>query len=469
MRTTDTQTMDIQDYLQHHRDKSLLRILTCGSVDDGKSTLLGRLLFDSQQIYDDQLHGLNQDIKGRTADGDLELAMLVDGLQAEREQGITIDVAYRFFSTEKRKFIIADTPGHEQYTRNMVTGASTANTAILLVDARYGVQQQTRRHAFICHLLGIQQWVLAVNKMDLVDYDQAVFSTIREEIKAIGQSLGVADIYPIPLSALKGENTLTLSDKMPWYQKQPLLPYLENLPVENAVESAPNRFCVQWVNRPNLDFRGYSGLIQSGQFQPGLAIKVLPGGQTSRLKKIVTFDGDLDQAQAGQPVTFTLEDERDISRGNWIVPADEKVDLSNRLDAHLVWFDDKPMTPGQSFYIKFAVQQTQAVVSQIHHLVDIHQYTQVQGDQLRMNDIGYVHIELAESTLLDTYQKGLGQFILVDSLTNATVAAGMVQTVQAEVNNQYSSFEMELNALIRKHFPHWHARDLHKLLNDSTS
>lgn len=463
----ESQAIDIRDYLQQHRSKSLMRLLICGSVDDGKSTLLGRLLFDSHQLYEDQLQGLHHDVKGTNAEGDLELAMLVDGLQAEREQGITIDVAYRFFSTDKRKFIIADTPGHEQYTRNMVTGASTAEAAILLVDARYGVQRQTRRHAFICHALGIRNWIVAINKMDLVNYDEQVFDAIQRDLKTIAQTLGGVSSYSIPVSALKGENTLEKSDKMPWYQGEALLPYLENLSVEALSEPAPNRFCVQWVNRPNADFRGYSGTVQSGCLQLGQAVKIYPGEQRSYIKRLVTFDGDLDVAEAGQAVTVVLQDERDISRGDWIIPETEEVGFSNRFDAHLVWFDEQAMQEGQSFYIKFAARQTEACVSKVDHKIDINRYEREPASGLQMNEIGLVSIELAESTLLDCYRKGIGAFILIDRFSNATVAAGMIREIQQEKQQRFSDFELELNALMRKHFPHWHIRDLPRSAGES--
>ncbi|MEE2024382.1 sulfate adenylyltransferase subunit CysN [Alkalimonas mucilaginosa] len=460
--------LGIRGYLQQHQDKSLLRVLTCGSVDDGKSTLIGRLLHDSQQLYDDQLDALKRDHKGRNSDGELELAMLVDGLQAEREQGITIDVAYRYFSTTKRKFILADTPGHEQYTRNMATGASNADVAILLVDARHGVLTQTKRHSFICALLGIKHFVVAVNKMDLIGYAETEFSRIKKDILAITTQLQVPQVDVVPLSALKGENIMSLSASMPWYQGQPLLPLLETLPVPDR-SGQHSRFPVQYVIRPDLNFRGFAGTVTGGRLAVGQTVKVYPSGQQSTIRSIETFAGAQPSAEAGEAVTLTLQDEIDISRGDWLVPVEESITQSNRALAYLVWFNQQPLQQGRLYDLKLASRKSSASISKLDHKMNINTLQKVEADSVQMNDIALVELELTEVLPLDTASEhpGTGNFILVDRLSNATVAAGLVQTVlateQASVPANFSAFELELNALIRKHFPHWQAADLSAL------
>ncbi|MFC4653562.1 sulfate adenylyltransferase subunit CysN [Rheinheimera marina] len=458
----------IEQYLQDQQHKSLLKFLTCGSVDDGKSTLIGRLLHDSQQIYEDQLAALHKDSKTHGTTGEaVDLALLVDGLQAEREQGITIDVAYRYFSTDKRKFIIADTPGHEQYTRNMATGASTCDLAIILVDARYGVQTQTRRHSFICALLGIKQFIVAVNKMDLLGFDQARFEQIREDYLAFAGQLNVPDIQFVPLSALNGDNVVHRSAQSPWYQGEPLLSLLEQAPVTGANVAAEARFPVQYVSRPNLDFRGFAGTLSAGKFSVGDEVTALPSGKSSRIKSIVTFDGELAQAIAGQAVTLTLTDEIDISRGDVIVPKQHHAQLSNRILAKVVWMHEEPLTIGKSYNIKLASKKVSGRVTAIAHSIDVNTLTEQAVDKLELNSIALVEIELTEAVVFDPYSQNrdTGGFIFIDRLSNITVGAGLVDSALASTgsNSQFSEFELELNALIRKHFPHWQALDLSKL------
>ena len=458
----------IEQYLQDQQHKSLLKFLTCGSVDDGKSTLIGRLLHDSQQIYEDQLAALHKDSKTHGTTGEaIDLALLVDGLQAEREQGITIDVAYRYFSTDKRKFIIADTPGHEQYTRNMATGASTCDLAIILVDARYGVQTQTRRHSFICALLGIKQFIVAVNKMDLLGFDQARFEQIRDDYLAFAGQLNVPDIQFVPLSALNGDNVVHRSAQSPWYQGEPLLSLLEQAPVTGANVAAEARFPVQYVSRPNLDFRGFAGTLSAGKFSVGDEVTALPSGKSSRIKSIVTFDGELAQAIAGQAVTLTLTDEIDISRGDVIVPKQHHAQLSNRILAKVVWMHEEPLTIGKSYNIKLASKKVSGRVTAIAHSIDVNTLTEQAVDKLELNSIALVEIELTEAVVFDPYSQNrdTGGFIFIDRLSNITVGAGLVDSALASTgsNSQFSEFELELNALIRKHFPHWQALDLSKL------
>ncbi|MBJ3813788.1 sulfate adenylyltransferase subunit CysN [Shimwellia pseudoproteus] len=460
----------VEAYLHAQQHKSLLRFLTCGSVDDGKSTLIGRLLHDTRQIYEDQLSSLHTDSKRHGTQGDkLDLALLVDGLQAEREQGITIDVAYRYFSTEKRKFIIADTPGHEQYTRNMATGASTCDLAILLIDARKGVLDQTRRHSFISTLLGITHLVVAINKMDLVDFSQDRFEAIKQEyLTFAGQLTGNLDIRFVPLSALDGDNVANPSTNMPWYSGPTLLELLETVDINHAIEQQPMRFPVQYVNRPNLDFRGYAGTIASGQLNVGQRLKVLPSGVESTLARIVTFDGDLAQAGAGEAVTLVLADEIDISRGDLLVAAETVLPAAQRAAVNLVWMAEQALVPGQSYDIKIAGKKTRARVDAIRYQVDINTLAQRQTDTLPLNGIGLVELTFDEPLVIDPYQDNpvTGGLIFIDRLTNVTVGAGMVaETLAGETEQagEFSSFERELNALIRRHFPHWDAKDLRDL------
>ncbi|MBV7264141.1 sulfate adenylyltransferase subunit CysN [Photobacterium sp. WH24] len=462
--------LGIEAYLDQHQNKSLLRFLTCGSVDDGKSTLIGRLLHDSQQIYEDQLAAIHADSqKVGTTGSKPDLALLVDGLQAEREQGITIDVAYRYFSTQQRKFIIADTPGHEQYTRNMATGASTCDVAVILIDARKGVLDQTRRHSYIASLLGIRQFVVAVNKMDLVGFEQARFEQIRDDYLAFAKKLNAdINIQLVPLSALEGDNVVTASELTPWYEGEPLLSLLESVEINKKVDGEL-RFPVQYVNRPNLDFRGFAGTLASGTVTVGDAVKVLPSGKSSTVARIVTFDGDLAQAHSGQAITLTLNDEIDISRGDTIVHAGDDVALSNQLLADIVWMAEAPLETGRQYDIKVAGKKTLGSVSAIRHQVDINNLDTFATDVLPLNGIGLCEVVLNESIAIDSYQNcaDTGGFILIDRLTNVTVGAGMVRealTESAPSQQEYSAFEVELNALVRKHFPHWGAKDLSKLL-----
>ncbi|WP_455820125.1 sulfate adenylyltransferase subunit CysN [Pseudomonas cerasi] len=457
----------VEAWLHTQQHKSLLRFLTCGSVDDGKSTLIGRLLHDTRQIYEDQLSSLHNDSKRHGTQGEkLDLALLVDGLQAEREQGITIDVAYRYFSTEKRKFIIADTPGHEQYTRNMATGASTCDLAILLIDARKGVLDQTRRHSFISTLLGIKHLIVAVNKMDLVEYSQETFEQIKQDyLDFAGQLPGDLDIRFVPLSALEGENVASPSDAMNWYSGPTLLDVLETVDVQRVVEQQPMRFPVQYVNRPNLDFRGYAGTLASGIIQVGQRVKVLPSGVESSVARIVTFDGDLEQAAAGEAITLVLKDEIDISRGDLLVAVDADLTPVQSAAVDVVWMAEKPLVPGQSFDVKIAGKKTRARVERIQHQVEINNLTQHNTQELPLNGIGLVDLIFDEPMVLDQYQQNpvTGGMIFIDRLSNVTVGAGMIRQPlddAPESRGDFSAFELELNALVRRHFPHWNARDL---------
>jgi len=457
----------VESYLHAQQHKSLLRFLTCGSVDDGKSTLIGRLLHDTRQIYEDQLSSLHTDSKRHGTQGEkLDLALLVDGLQAEREQGITIDVAYRYFSTEKRKFIIADTPGHEQYTRNMATGASTCELAILLIDARRGVLDQTRRHSFITTLLGIKHLVVAVNKMDLVDFSEARFEEIKQDYLTFAQQLpSDLDIRFVPLSALEGDNVASPSTAMPWYSGPTLLSVLETVEIARDKELQPMRFPVQYVNRPNLDFRGYAGTVASGTVYVGQRVKVLPSGVESSIADIVTFDGSLENAIAGEAVTLVLKDEIDISRGDLLVDAGQQLEAVQSAKVDVVWMAEQPLKPGQGYDIKIAGKKTRAHVDAIHHQVEINSLTHLETDSLPLNGIGLVSLTFDEPLVLDTYQQNAvtGGLIFIDRLSNVTVGAGMVRepvNSAKQTPAEFSAFELELNALVRRHFPHWGARDL---------
>ncbi|MBY5940695.1 sulfate adenylyltransferase subunit CysN [Halomonas sp. DP5N14-9] len=435
---------DIERYLKEHENKDLLRFITCGSVDDGKSTLIGRLLHDSKMIYEDQLAAITQASRTSGTTGDeVDLALLVDGLQSEREQGITIDVAYRFFSTDRRKFIIADTPGHEQYTRNMATGASTASLAIILIDARHGVQTQTRRHSFICDLLGIEHLVVAVNKMDLVAYDEDRYLQIVDEYRLVMDRLEARDIHFVPLSALKGDNVVEPSSEMPWYDGPSLLTLLEEVEIRHDQNLRDVRLPVQFVNRPNLDFRGYAGTLSSGVLTPGLAVKVLPSGTTSQVKRIVTMDGDLDAAFPGQAVTITLCDEIDASRGDWIVGVDDQVPLRSEFVADIVWMHESPLEPGKLYDIKLATRDLAGKVVAIDYLVDVNTLEQRHGEQLDLNAIARCRVELTTAIPVDDYRThpGTGCFILIDRLSNLTVGAGMI----------HSPSDAELPCEFRKH------------------
>ena len=420
---------DILAYLKSQEEKSLLRFITCGSVDDGKSTLIGRLLWDSKMVFEDQLASLEADSKKvGTQGGAIDYALLMDGLQAEREQGITIDVAYRYFSTDKRKFIVADTPGHEQYTRNMVTGASTAQVAVILVDARKGLLTQTRRHSFLVSLVGIRNVVLAVNKMDLVDFAAERFSAIVHDYQQFAASLGFASITAIPLSALNGDNMIEASANTPWYTGPTLMEYLETVQLEGDNRHQPFRLPVQWVNRPHLDFRGFCGTIAAGTIRPGDELRVAASGRTSRVTRIVTMNGDLPEATAGQAVTLTLEDEIDISRGDMLTAPDAPPIYARHPEAHLVWMHDEPLQPGQIYLVKTAAAVTPGRVTAVQYAVDVNTLEQKQVPTLGLNEIGVVRLELDRPISFDPYRQNrdTGSFILIDRFTNATVAAGMV-------------------------------------------
>jgi sulfate adenylyltransferase subunit 1 len=461
---------DILSYLEQHERKDLLRFLTCGSVDDGKSTLIGRLLHDSKMIYEDQLAAISKDSKkvGTTGE-EVDLALLVDGLQSEREQGITIDVAYRYFSTDKRKFIIADTPGHEQYTRNMVTGASTCELAIVMVDARGGVKVQTRRHSFLASLLGIKHVIVAVNKMDLMDYDQTVYDKIREDYLQFAKQLTIPDIRFVPISALKGDNVVNRSDSMLWYQGETLMQLLENIEVHKDEMQRDFRFPVQYVNRPDLNFRGFAGTIVSGQIQPGDEITALPSGKTSAIKQIVTFEGEQDIGYAPQAVTLTLNDEIDISRGDMIVKSDNLPLHSAAYRTHLVWMAEDPLMPNKQYEFKFATKSVTGSVQRLDYQIDVNTMEKKDLLHLNLNEIAVGSIKLTQPVACDPYQRNrkTGAFIIIDRLTNGTVGAGMIieadKSAEKENNQAYSEFELEFNALVRKHFPHWQALDISKL------
>ncbi|MGX8940094.1 sulfate adenylyltransferase subunit CysN [Symbiopectobacterium sp. Eva_TO] len=457
----------VEAYLHAQQHKSLLRFLTCGSVDDGKSTLIGRLLHDTRQIYEDQLSTLRNDSKRLGTQGEkLDLALLVDGLQAEREQGITIDVAYRYFSTERRKFIIADTPGHEQYTRNMATGTSTCDLAILLIDARKGVLDQTRRHSFIATLLGIRHLVVAVNKMDLVCYQQTIFEQFKQDYLDFAQQLpSTLQVTFVPISALDGDNVATPSTTMPWYSGPTLLDVLETVDVTRDSDTQPMRFPVQYVNRPNLDFRGYAGTLASGVVQVGQRVRVLPSGVTSSVARVVTFDGDLQQAHAGEAITLVLADEVDISRGDLLVPEADELRAVQHAQVDVVWMAEQPLVPRHSYDIKVAGKKTRARVDNIQYQVEINSLTQRVTESLPLNGIGLVDLTFDEPLLLEPYQQNAttGGMIFIDRLSNVTVGAGLVREAIAQVTQEpsaYSAFELELNALVRRHFPHWGVRDL---------
>jgi bifunctional enzyme CysN/CysC len=420
----------IDAYLKSHEQKQMLRFITCGSVDDGKSTLIGRLLYESKLIYEDQLSALHTDsAKMGTQGGELDLALLVDGLAAEREQGITIDVAYRYFSTQKRKFIVADTPGHEQYTRNMATGASTAEAAIVLLDARKGVLNQTRRHTYICALLGIKYLIFAINKMDLVEYKESAFLEIKEALHGLTQKLGAPNGICIPLSALKGENVVSASTIMPWYNGLPLLEQLETLQVEDDYGQKPFRFPVQWVNRPSPDFRGFSGCIAGGIIRVGKEIVVLPSGSKSTVASIVGPEGLLEQAVAGQSVTLTLTDEVDASRGDVIATVAERPKVADQFRATLVWMHEEPMLPGRPYLMKIGAKTVTATLAEPRHKVNINTLDELAARTLELNDIGVCNLSLDRPIVFDSYKENreMGGFILIDRLTNDTVGAGMLE------------------------------------------
>jgi bifunctional enzyme CysN/CysC len=445
----DLIAQDIDAYLLSHQRKSLLRFITCGSVDDGKSTLIGRLLYDSKQVFEDQLATLEADSRRVGTQGqEIDFALLVDGLAAEREQGITIDVAYRYFSTAKRKFIVADTPGHEQYTRNMVTGASTADLAVILIDARKGVLTQTRRHSYLAQLMGIRHLVLAVNKMDLVGWSESRFDEIVADYRAFAAEIGAAHVVAIPISGLKGDNISIRGEHSPWYAGPTLMEHLEGIEIDAArLQSAPFRLPVQWVNRPNLDFRGFAGQIVSGRVARGDEVRVLPSGRTSWVARIVAYDGDLDQAVAGQSVTLTLTDEVDCSRGDVIAPAASPPETADQFESHVVWMADEPLLPGRSYLLKLGTRTASATITEIKHKVNVNTLEQLAAKHLDLNEIGLCNLSLDRAIAFDPYADipGMGGFILIDRLTNATVACGMIHF-----------------ALRRSQNIHWQALDVSK-------
>ena len=442
---------DIDSYLAIHQAKSMLRFITCGSVDDGKSTLIGRLLYDSKMIFEDQLAALESDSKRAGSQGqEIDFALLVDGLAAEREQGITIDVAYRFFATEKRKFIVADTPGHEQYTRNMVTGASTADLAVILIDARKGVLTQTRRHSFLAHLIGIRNIVLAVNKMDLIGYDQAQFEAIVADYRAFADGIGIGAFTAIPLSGLRGDNIAGRSGAMPWFDGPTLIEHLETVAVDaEANRAKPFRMPVQWVNRPNLDFRGFAGMIAGGTFKPGDGVRVLPSGRTTTVARIVTFDGDLDEAVAGQSVTLTLADEVDCSRGDVIAAADAPPQVADQFQATIVWMAEEPLQPGRAYWLKSAAQTVSATVQPPKYAIDVNTMAQLSAKSLELNDIGVAEVYTDRPLVFEPYANShdLGGFILIDKASNATVAAGMIDfALRRSQNVHWQALEISREA-----------------------
>tara|TARA_R110002124_G_scaffold190339_3_gene357608 strand:+ start:3439 stop:5358 length:1920 start_codon:yes stop_codon:yes gene_type:complete len=442
---------DIDAYLLKHQHKTMLRFITCGSVDDGKSTLIGRLLYDAKMIFEDQLASLESDSKAHGTQGaGIDFALLVDGLAAEREQGITIDVAYRFFATDKRKFIVADTPGHEQYTRNMVTGASTADLAVILVDARQGVLTQTRRHSYLVNLLGIKNIVLAVNKMDLVGYSQERFYEIVKEYSHFAKQIGMESFLPMPISGLAGDNIVTRSENMPWYRGPTLMGHLEDAPVNVVrMQDGPFRMAVQWVNRPNLDFRGFSGQIASGVVRPGYAIRVLPSGKTTTVKSIVTWDGALPQAVAGQSVTITFADEVDCSRGDVIVQSDAPCEVADQFEATLVWMGEAEMLPGRPYLLKIGTQTMTATVTEPKYEINVNTLEHLPSKTLGLNAIGVVNISTDRAIPFEAYTQNpdLGGFILIDRMTNATVAAGMVHfALRRSQNIHWQALDIDRDA-----------------------
>lgn len=451
---------DIDAYLDAHQNKTMLRFITCGSVDDGKSTLIGRLLYDSKMIFEDQLAALEDDSKKVGTQGqEIDFALLVDGLAAEREQGITIDVAYRFFATEKRKFIVADCPGHEQYTRNMVTGASTADLAVILIDARKGVLVQTRRHSFLCKQLGIRNIVLAVNKMDLVDYNQSTFEHIVADYRSFASEIGIDDFTAIPMSGLAGDNITSPSEATAWYGGPTLIDHLETVEVASAINVAkPFRMPVQWVNRPNLDFRGFSGLISSGTIAPGDAVRSLPSGKTSTVKSIVTWEGELEEAQAGQSVTVTLEDEIDCSRGDVLAAADTPPETSDQFETTLVWMDDEEMTPGRAYWLKLGTQNVSVTVQAPKYEINVNTMEHLAAKTLELNSIGVCEITTDKPVVFEAYgdNRALGGFILIDKITNRTVAAGMLHFSLRRAQNvhwQATDITREAHANLKNQAP----------------
>ncbi|QFQ32586.1 sulfate adenylyltransferase subunit CysN [Buchnera aphidicola (Aphis fabae)] len=455
-----------KNWIYLNEKKTLLKFLTCGSVDDGKSTLIGRLLHDTKQIYDDQLSSLKKDSKRHGTQGEnIDLALIVDGLQSEREQGITIDVAYRYFSTDKRKFIIADTPGHEQYTRNMVTGASTCDLSIILIDVKKGLSEQTYRHSFISALLGIKYLVVAVNKMDLVDYNEKIFLNIKKNFLLFCQKLPKnLKIFFVPISALTGENIVFSSQLMSWYKSNTLLDLLETIEIKDNIYSKEMRFPVQYVNRPNSNFRGYSGTLFSGTIQVDQLIKILPINITSSVSRILTFNQDLKTAYVGQAITIVLKDEIDISRGDFFVNVDSDLEPSQEAIIDIVWMSDDPLKIGKSYNVKLSGKKTRAYVKEILFQINVNTLVENQSNALKLNSIGRVKVVFSEAMLFDDYKKNkfTGNLIFIDFLKNTTVGAGMINKSSKNKNivfkNNTQDFESDLYNLILKYFPHWNIK-----------
>ena len=469
---------NIEAYLKEHENKDMLRFLTCGSVDDGKSTLIGRLLYDSKMIFEDQLAAAESESKKYGTTGEkIDMALLVDGLQSEREQGITIDVAYRFFATDRRKYIIADTPGHAQYTRNMVTGASTADVAIILIDARKGILAQTRRHSFIVNLLGIEHVIVAINKMDLVDFSQDIFNEIKQAYSELSDELGVKNTYYIPLSALDGDNVVDKSENTPWYNGKPLLELLDTMDISREQKTENFRFPVQYVNRPNLDFRGFCGTIAAGSVRVGDEITVLPSGKTTKVKSIINA-GDITEksrevttieAYTPMAVTITTEDEVDISRGDMLVHTNSLPRVSNALKVMVVWMDEQPMQVGKTYDIKRATTVIPGVIEHINYKVDVNTYKRTEVEKLQLNDIASCKMVLNRPIAADKYKENrqTGSFIIVDRITNNTVGAGMIvdvakreEEIKVNVHRKYTEAEIALNKYIRENFPEWNCKEV---------
>ena len=450
---------DIEAYLTAHENKSLLRFITCGSVDDGKSTLIGRLLFETKLVFEDHMAALAADSKKvGTQGGDLDFALLLDGLEAEREQGITIDVAYRFFSTEKRKFIVADTPGHEQYTRNMVTGASTADLAVVMIDARKGVLTQTRRHTYLVSLLGIRNVVVAVNKLDLVDYSEDVFDAIEADYRGFAEQLGIEHVLCIPMSALKGDNLLQPSANTPWYHGPALIPFLETVEIDDVATDAPFRLPVQWVNRPSLDFRGFSGTVAGGEIAVGDPVRVLPGGQTSTVSRIVLGDADLDRAVAGQGVTVCLSDEIDVSRGDVLAAADDPPEVADHFEAHIVWMHEHQMLPGRPYLVKIGTRIVGATIDHPKYRINVNTLEHAAAKTLELNEIGVANIAFDRPIAFDPYSanRDMGGFIVIDRLTNSTVGAGLLHFALRRSQNvhwQALDIDADAHARLKGHAP----------------
>jgi len=468
--TTSKISTDIESYLKEHENKDMLRFLTCGSVDDGKSTLIGRMLYDSKMIFDDQLASAESESKKYGTTGEkIDMALLVDGLQSEREQGITIDVAYRFFATENRKFIIADTPGHEQYTRNMVTGASTADVAIILIDARKSILAQTRRHSFIVNLLGIEHVVVAINKMDLVDFSEDKFNEIKQAYSELAEELGIKNTYYIPLSALDGDNVVNKSENTPWYKGKPLLELLDTMDISKEVKEENFRFPVQYVNRPNLDFRGFCGTVAAGSVKVGDEITVLPSGKSTKVKDIINAGDDANEAQATMAITITTTEEVDISRGDMLVHTSNLPRVSNSLKVMLVWMDEKPMSLDKTYDIKRATSVITGNFEHINYRVDVNTYKRTQVEELELNDIASCKMLLNRPIAADSYTDNrlTGSFIVLDRITSNTVGAGMIVDVAARESDKtltshrdYTDAEKALNTYIRENFPEWDCKSI---------